>query len=112
MTFFFFFQAEDGIRDYKVTGVQTCALPISRAGVGAGGLEPRASGGLAAAPPGARDQPRDDLPLHLGGQAPGRAVVHPPARRAEAAAQTLRALRQAGGPWPARPPPPPPPPRP
>src|SRR3989454_4716991 len=25
---FFFFQAEDGIRDYKVTGVQTCALPI------------------------------------------------------------------------------------
>src|SRR5256885_6208845 len=27
--FFFFFQAEDGIRDYKVTGVQTCALPIS-----------------------------------------------------------------------------------
>src|ERR671911_1804642 len=31
-TFFFsfFFQAEDGIRDYKVTGVQTCALPICR----------------------------------------------------------------------------------
>src|SRR2546426_3593729 len=29
--FFFFFQAEDGIRDYKVTGVQTCALPILRA---------------------------------------------------------------------------------
>src|SRR5256885_11315377 len=27
--YFFFFQAEDGIRDYKVTGVQTCALPIS-----------------------------------------------------------------------------------
>src|SRR2546426_5150791 len=30
MMFFFFFQAEDGIRDYKVTGVQTCALPILR----------------------------------------------------------------------------------
>src|SRR5215471_7347634 len=30
--FFFFFQAEDGIRDLYVTGVQTCALPISRAG--------------------------------------------------------------------------------
>src|SRR5256885_6237343 len=29
MLLFFFFQAEDGIRDYKVTGVQTCALPIS-----------------------------------------------------------------------------------
>src|SRR5262249_57827452 len=30
VTFFFFFQAEDGIRDWSVTGVQTCALPISR----------------------------------------------------------------------------------
>src|SRR2546430_10589750 len=29
MFFFFFFQAEDGIRDLTVTGVQTCALPIS-----------------------------------------------------------------------------------
>src|SRR5256885_2287264 len=29
----FFFQAEDGIRDYKVTGVQTCALPICRSRV-------------------------------------------------------------------------------
>ena len=28
--FVFFFQAEDGIRDYDVTGVQTCALPIYR----------------------------------------------------------------------------------
>src|SRR5438034_8577810 len=27
--YFFFFQAEDGIRDHCVTGVQTCALPIS-----------------------------------------------------------------------------------
>src|SRR5688500_230929 len=30
----FFFQAEDGIRDYKVTGVQTCALPISSGSYG------------------------------------------------------------------------------
>src|SRR5688572_25219356 len=29
LTNFFFFQAEDGIRDLTVTGVQTCALPIS-----------------------------------------------------------------------------------
>src|SRR2546422_10273213 len=29
LIFFFFFQAEDGIRDVAVTGVQTCALPIS-----------------------------------------------------------------------------------
>src|SRR3989454_8347564 len=51
-TFFFFFQAEDGIRDYKVTGVQTCALPIwssltlARAAVAAsvpGGSSPHAS---------------------------------------------------------------------
>src|SRR5688572_32495905 len=39
--FVFFFQAEDGIRDLTVTGVQTCALPISskwssRLGVGMG----------------------------------------------------------------------------
>src|SRR5690606_40307732 len=32
--FFFFFQAEDGIRDFHVTGVQTCALPISRRSIG------------------------------------------------------------------------------
>src|SRR5215813_9481393 len=41
MIFFFFFQAEDGIRDADVTGVQTCALPIfaecmAKAGVEAG----------------------------------------------------------------------------
>src|SRR5690606_40395905 len=29
----FFFQAEDGIRDFHVTGVQTCALPILKGGV-------------------------------------------------------------------------------
>src|SRR3989454_2212947 len=39
---FFFFQAEDGIRDYKVTGVQTCALPIFHV------------------------QPARDAPLHVG----------------------------------------------
>src|SRR2546422_9363027 len=33
--FFFFFQAEDGIRDVAVTGVQTCALPISHREVAA-----------------------------------------------------------------------------
>src|SRR5215475_13980294 len=31
-TLFFFFQAEDGIRDFHVIGVQTCALPISARG--------------------------------------------------------------------------------
>src|SRR2546422_677245 len=40
MICFFFFQAEDGIRDVAVTGVQTCALPISRAGAHARPFEP------------------------------------------------------------------------
>src|SRR4051794_41814277 len=34
---FFFFQAEDGIRDGRVTGVQTCALPISNPLASCGG---------------------------------------------------------------------------
>src|SRR5258707_1528318 len=46
---FFFFQAEDGIRDIGVTGVQTCALPIS--------LESRARQE-------ARDAWESDPPLH------------------------------------------------
>src|SRR5256885_5165746 len=52
----FFFQAEDGIRDYKVTGVQTCALPISNTSnpsvlIGAGLLAKKAvERGLTAKP--------------------------------------------------------------
>src|SRR2546429_8802499 len=38
--FFFFFQAEDGIRDVAVTGVQTCALPICSNVSGANGADP------------------------------------------------------------------------
>src|SRR2546425_12885827 len=38
-SYFFFFQAEDGIRDKLVTGVQTCALPICRRGLGHGPLK-------------------------------------------------------------------------
>src|SRR5947209_8894334 len=41
----FFFQAEDGIRDIGVTGVQTCALPISRCGRSAAVREPTGSKG-------------------------------------------------------------------
>src|SRR5690606_39478600 len=36
---FFFFQAEDGIRDFHVTGVQTCALPISYEAISRAALE-------------------------------------------------------------------------
>src|SRR5687767_15436697 len=43
MVFFFFFQAEDGIRDKLVTGVQTCALPIC-----GGNDVPRRAAGLGA----------------------------------------------------------------
>src|SRR5262249_57486784 len=45
---FFFFQAEDGIRDWSVTGVQTCALPISPAQrVGPAGITPHGHDGRA-----------------------------------------------------------------
>src|SRR5256886_1318610 len=44
----FFFQAEDGIRDLTVTGVQTCALPISEGGRGDAGHAPQVLGGRAA----------------------------------------------------------------
>src|SRR3712207_4009381 len=57
---FFFFQAEDGIRDIGVTGVQTCALPICRAGDPAGRhpLRGQHGGGHRAG------GPRPDAPAH------------------------------------------------
>src|SRR2546430_11232041 len=42
---FFFFQAEDGIRDLTVTGVQTCALPISELNRAGSGLDGHAARG-------------------------------------------------------------------
>src|SRR5690349_24097404 len=57
--FFFFFQAEDGIRDLYVTGVQTCALPISVPQLRPQG---RSEGDAAEAAEG-RALPRDDAPL-------------------------------------------------
>src|SRR5690554_5681377 len=47
---FFFFQAEDGIRDADVTGLQTCALPISDSDRGAGKLPAVADGRLSDPP--------------------------------------------------------------
>src|SRR2546429_5283025 len=64
--YFFFFQAEDGIRDVAVTGVQTCALPISR-GEGADRLDERASGGAC----------REELDRQERGQAPEDVEVVP-----------------------------------
>src|SRR5437773_11549222 len=51
---FFFFQAEDGIRDRDVTGVQTCALPISLRRVLRGGRRPRHRTRCPAREPGSR----------------------------------------------------------
>src|SRR6266568_7130201 len=80
---YFFFQAEDGIRDGTVTGVQTCALPIS------GGRRLDAS----AEPP--------DVVLarwdHGGGRGPRR-PAHPPPRhphRDPARARAVRPRRRA-----------------
>src|SRR5947209_19709050 len=65
---FFFFQAEDGIRDIGVTGVQTCALPISarrrkrRRAVGRPGSGPsrHAPGRSRPLPTGSRPRVLDD----------------------------------------------------
>src|SRR5205807_3885273 len=109
---FFFFQAEDGIRDYKVTGVQTCALPIypahavqlSTAGVlahhhrrrillvrGAIPDRYRARHGAAARGgdphgPRARDAavPRPQPPLRPGHRGRGRRVARAPGRAVDA----------------------------
>src|SRR6266403_5118095 len=51
--YFFFFQAEDGIRDLYVTGVQTCALPISARRPG------KPAGTISIVDPGADDNPTD-----------------------------------------------------
>src|SRR5256886_11523972 len=66
----FFFQAEDGIRDLTVTGVQTCALPISRsAPVSAGGLDQVDGAFGAEEAAGALDDQREQpIEVQLGGQ--------------------------------------------
>src|SRR5258707_11732011 len=56
VVFFFFFQAEDGIRDIGVTGVQTCALPISGRTIPTARPRPAATRS-ARSGPGGRDRP-------------------------------------------------------
>src|SRR2546425_3224736 len=76
--FFFFFQAEDGIRDKLVTGVQTCALPISPR-TELRGRSPRSNSGKSDAPLVHRRGPRWPPPSHpqegLRGQARARTAV-------------------------------------
>src|SRR6266850_3025317 len=83
---FFFFQAEDGIRDYKVTGVQTCALPISsscsRAGAAPAPVRKATRPGCATLsssthrcrPALSRCSPRAASPARIGGYAPTRRI--------------------------------------
>src|SRR6266498_1539323 len=87
MILFFFFQAEDGIRDADVTGVQTCALPIS-------GDEP------------ARHAPGDRVVGHLPLQRRRRGVVqqrcleHAPPRFSIATSTAPLVRRPLGPRWP------------
>src|SRR6266487_4994678 len=76
MHLFFFFQAEDGIRDGRVTGVQTCALPISCPSVPSAG---RAPAGSWTAEPGSRfRRGAHDRPFrHSTGGLPLSARAHP-----------------------------------
>src|SRR3989449_8165672 len=76
--FFFFFQAEDGIRDVAVTGVQTCALPIS---VPAGRRLRRAA--------------RDRVPV--GGRRAGRLAGAAARRRLPAGARRVAGAREPAG---------------
>src|SRR5206468_7531205 len=79
--FFFFFQAEDGIRDLIVTGVQTCALPISvvgGAGPGSSGRGPQRALGRQGRVRRRRLQPRPRPP-----PARQRRRRRPPRRRSE-----------------------------
>src|SRR6266850_5258902 len=87
----FFFQAEDGIRDYKVTGVQTCALPISERLLKL--LQPRYTGlpeGLAA-----REGLAEDALAEFGVSA--QAIVSEARLLAQPVSFELTSTTQAGG---------------
>src|SRR2546430_4090198 len=73
---FFFFQAEDGIRDLTVTGVQTCALPISTE------ARPRIGGRIFTL-----HDPRSPLPLELGAE-----FIHGEAPETLSVAQAARLM--------------------
>src|SRR6266498_4516604 len=82
--FFFFFQAEDGIRDADVTGVQTCALPICLALAGLPRTSSNASSpaGTSACSPRTRGGARRGCPGSARRAAqPGRADPADPGRR-------------------------------
>src|SRR2546430_10149921 len=88
---FFFFQAEDGIRDLTVTGVQTCALPISRLPPGAHSV--RRYQGLGPGVQGRRAGSRQELHQHQDVLAAVASVIA--ATAAGTSTPTTRALRFA-----------------
>src|SRR5256885_8577931 len=100
---FFFFQAEDGIRDYKVTGVQTCALPISRPARGRDPRPRRRPGlrrpALSRASRALRECRRAVPTAPPGGAArvPGRATARARERAAAWGSSRTRSSREEGG---------------
>src|SRR2546422_10864745 len=85
---FFFFQAEDGIRDVAVTGVQTCALPISHS-EHAYRTTARICSGVAASPNAGMSRERPNA-------APPCATM-PTQRSSVSAVLALQSFRSAGG---------------
>src|SRR2546429_1847099 len=89
----FFFQAEDGIRDVAVTGVQTCALPISARHAPSAPAGTRLGAGAVARCAGRTARPAEKRTL--AGQGRGPWLHGNPLRRGGAAARS----RKKGGGW-------------
>src|SRR5690606_40418145 len=105
----FFFQAEDGIRDFHVTGVQTCALPISRPAVSAAApprehrrkqRRPRTGGGGRANRPGSARGAGGERGREGCGNGTGPARGAGPAGPGGGAGRSVGWV--GGSPWPAR----------
>src|SRR2546430_6235500 len=95
--FFFFFQAEDGIRDLTVTGVQTCALPISAADLLADLPEERTSEILLEMEPQERKEMVELLEFKENTAAGRMTTEYLALRPDNTAADAVEALRNFGG---------------
>src|SRR5215217_8531509 len=87
---FFFFQAEDGIRDIGVTGVQTCALPIYRSALASAGVVDPGTAGVSG----------DHVAVHVDRFPAGSrssALISAPLRRAQQRVEHLARYPAAGG---------------
>src|SRR2546427_5732883 len=90
----FFFQAEDGIRDLTVTGVQTCALPISRRSPRAG--RPRSVSPAPATPCRIGRSPQRFPAPSIG---PTRSLAHPPRSPSDARSEERRVGKECRSRW-------------